>query len=93
MTLTLGICYVVLRTPKPADPPLMFGIMLAGSGGKVTDLYGKDLIFSPGRVWTENFGLIAAPTSIYLQGFDATKAVFCSYLEYTDVVESGAYDS
>lgn len=94
LTLALGVADVVLRTPLPGDaPPHIWdhagGVMVfEEAGGKVTDLNGRDLVFTAGRDLTENFGLVACPASIHAQVMEATKAVFALYPEYDGIIES-----
>lgn len=92
LALTLGAGDVVLRTPLPGDAPAHVwdhagGVMVfEEAGGKVTDLNGKDLVFTAGRDLTENFGLIAAPKVIHASVVQAVKSVFSEYPEYKGVV-------
>lgn len=44
-------------------------------GGKVTDIYGKDIDFGAGRRCHNNLGNIAAPTAIHGQVLDAVKEI------------------
>ncbi|EGX94992.1 myo-inositol-1(or 4)-monophosphatase [Cordyceps militaris CM01] len=94
LALALDLADVVLRAPRPGEaPPHIWdhagGVMVfAEAGGKVTDLNGKDLVFTAGRDLTENFGLVACPAGIHAQVIEAVKGVFAAYPEYNGIVQS-----
>lgn len=94
IALALGTCDVVLRTPQPGDAASHVwdhaggAMIFVEAGGKVTDLNGKNLVFTAGRNLTENFGLVAAPEDAHARILEATQEVFSGYPEYRDVVYS-----